>query len=501
MTAMQPGRIPLYLMHGNVLRAAHPGQCFVEEDEDMVDCGLQLLQGDAAMEAMKVSKRKGGDTGCHPTAPELLVVQCSSKALDDGGEQEESITPPFFTPWTYTNSYGCALLLQLFLCGRTSLRSGSFRSHAACARAARPTRMWPLRRRYSWPEACAVLDLAVEDSRKQKRRGTPNAVVLAGMSLPEPFAMPLQMPKNHVRFLHRLQSAVRVRAGMPPPKPEAKVDAGALPLHTVLCCDVLRVLCCATPSPSRDGIEPALHADAKAFTTALPVEKALAHPSLNPPEGHIVQLEALRQYLLQLEHQLWGVLDQGWTCGMEFRRRFLANALEARTPLLLARLLLVLVDAVRPAVAEKIFTKEWSYMDVDLCPGGFAILDPVRALLRARALLLRAPSTDSARPRAASGQGGGCARGGGGGGGGGSRGHPGGCVHRAHDSAQRAGGGAGCRGRRGGSRAGPGLCMPSGHARAGSRPRARAAAAARAGGGRGTAGAVPGDSVRRRRGR
>lgn len=44
MTAMQPGRIPLYLMNGNVLRVAHPGQCYVEEDEDMVDCGLQFLQ-------------------------------------------------------------------------------------------------------------------------------------------------------------------------------------------------------------------------------------------------------------------------------------------------------------------------------------------------------------------------------------------------------------------------------------------------------------------------
>ena len=37
----------------------------------------------------------------------------------------------------------------------------------------------------------------------------------------------------------------------------------------------------------------------------------------------------------------------------------------------------MLVDAIRPAVAERIFTKKWSYMDVDLCPGGFAILDPV----------------------------------------------------------------------------------------------------------------------------
>ena len=61
------------------------------------------------MEAMKVSKRKGGDSGCHPSAPELLVVQCSSAVLDDGGCQGESVTAPVCTPWTYSNAYGCAL--------------------------------------------------------------------------------------------------------------------------------------------------------------------------------------------------------------------------------------------------------------------------------------------------------------------------------------------------------------------------------------------------------
>ena len=45
----------------------------------------------------------------------------------------------------------------------------------------------------------------------------------------------------------------------------------------------------------------------------LPFNKALAHAALNPPEGHINQLEALRHYLLQVENQLWGVLDRGWT--------------------------------------------------------------------------------------------------------------------------------------------------------------------------------------------
>ena len=80
--------------------------------------------------------------------------------------------------------------------------------------------------RFSWPEACAQLDLAVEDSRKQKRRGTPNAIVLAGMSMPEPFDTPVQMPKSHVRMLHQLRREVRERAGLPPLVPEVK-DEGA----------------------------------------------------------------------------------------------------------------------------------------------------------------------------------------------------------------------------------------------------------------------------------
>lgn len=44
----------------------------------------------------------------------------------------------------------------------------------------------------------------------------------------------------------------------------------------------------------------------------LPFSKAVAHAALNPPEGHINQLEALRHYLLQVENQLFGVLDRGW---------------------------------------------------------------------------------------------------------------------------------------------------------------------------------------------
>lgn len=97
-----------------------------------------------------------------------------------------------------------------------------------------------------------------------------------------------------------------------------------------------------------------------------------------------IQIRSYRLLLLVLCCEMSAVREF-WVSdaeGFEFRKRFLANILEARTPLLLARLLLVMVDAIRPAVAERIFTKEWTFMDVDLCPGGFAILDPVRNLLQ-----------------------------------------------------------------------------------------------------------------------
>lgn len=43
------------------------------------------------------------------------------------------------------------------------------------------------------------------------------------------------------------------------------------------------------------------------------VADALAHPALNPPDGSLTLMDTLRQYLLQLEFHLWGVLDRGWT--------------------------------------------------------------------------------------------------------------------------------------------------------------------------------------------
>lgn len=67
----------------------------------------------------------------------------------------------------------------------------------------------------------------MEDSRKQKRRGTPNAVVLAGMSMPAPFETPVHMPKSHVLLLHQLRREIRERAGLPALKAEVK-DEGAL---------------------------------------------------------------------------------------------------------------------------------------------------------------------------------------------------------------------------------------------------------------------------------
>lgn len=61
-----------------------------------------------------------------------------------------------------------------------------------------------------------MLEQAVEESRKQKRRGTPNVSVFAGMSLPDPLVMPIDMPKRHVRFLHAAQAEARHTAGLPP---------------------------------------------------------------------------------------------------------------------------------------------------------------------------------------------------------------------------------------------------------------------------------------------
>lgn len=62
-----------------------------------------------------------------------------------------------------------------------------------------------------------MLERAVEESRKQKRRGTPNVSVFAGMSLPDPLVMPLHMPKRHVRFLHAVHADARRASGLPPP--------------------------------------------------------------------------------------------------------------------------------------------------------------------------------------------------------------------------------------------------------------------------------------------
>jgi hypothetical protein len=116
MAAMQPGRIPLYLLHGNVLRVPHPGQKIVEEGADMVDCGLEWLQGDAAWEAMAIAKRKGGQDGCHPTALDALAEQCSTAAVGGPKEGEEGYQPqqiakPSCSPWTYTNLYRCVIFV------------------------------------------------------------------------------------------------------------------------------------------------------------------------------------------------------------------------------------------------------------------------------------------------------------------------------------------------------------------------------------------------------
>jgi hypothetical protein len=63
---------------------------------------------------------------------------------------------------------------------------------------------------------------------------------------------------------------------------------------------------------------------------------------------------------------------------MEFRRRWSINVLRARTPQSLAQSMLTLYDALRPAVAAQLLSERWNFMDVELVPGGLAILDPVR---------------------------------------------------------------------------------------------------------------------------
>jgi hypothetical protein len=42
--------------------------------------------------------------------------------------------------------------------------------------------------------------------------------------------------------------------------------------------------------------------------------------------------------------------------------------------------MLTLYDALRPAVAAQLLSERWNFMDVELVPGGLAILDPVRSL-------------------------------------------------------------------------------------------------------------------------
>lgn len=62
-----------------------------------------------------------------------------------------------------------------------------------------------------------MLQRAVEDSRKLKRRGTPHVVVFAGMSLPQPFSLPLLMSQQHTNFLLSVQHSLPAqRPGMQP---------------------------------------------------------------------------------------------------------------------------------------------------------------------------------------------------------------------------------------------------------------------------------------------
>jgi hypothetical protein len=74
--------------------------------------------------------------------------------------------------------------------------------------------------------------------------------------------------------------------------------------------------------------------------------------------------------------------------GMEYRKRWCINVLLATTPQLLARCMLTLYDAIRPAVASQILTHRWNFMDTEIVPGGLAILDPVHLPPCPRIILL-----------------------------------------------------------------------------------------------------------------
>jgi hypothetical protein len=78
-------------------------------------------------------------------------------------------------------------------------------------------------RRHSWAEAARVLQRAVEESKKLKRRGTPNVIVFAGMTLPRPFEFPILISQRHVNFLHGLAKQLQVTDA----KAEVTVDPGA----------------------------------------------------------------------------------------------------------------------------------------------------------------------------------------------------------------------------------------------------------------------------------
>ena len=67
---------------------------------------------------------------------------------------------------------------------------------------------------HSWPEAARVLQRAVEESKKLKRRGAPNVVVFAGMPLPDPFEFPILISQRHVNFLHDLAGALGLQVGL-----------------------------------------------------------------------------------------------------------------------------------------------------------------------------------------------------------------------------------------------------------------------------------------------
>ena len=211
-----------------------------------------------------------------------------------------------------------------------------------------------------------MLDKAVDESKKLKRRGTPNVIVFAGMILPQPFTFPLLMSQRHVRFLHHVAQALPgplakkeegASASAGPgmhadsPKVESRYAAGANTNSTTpasmspTSCTARAIQVQHTTPPffetvrsshqARNGDECAAGSAVKHEGTAhkqtVLVDRMVAqvsgagaasaamqgliprdHSAFKAPEGYMSLFKTLQEYLLRVEYVLWGLLDGGW---------------------------------------------------------------------------------------------------------------------------------------------------------------------------------------------